>query len=219
MADKKSERKKILDAITRQDILDTTVKIITRHGLNGLTMDKIATEARVAKGTLYIHFQNKHEVVEAAIESSIAPLIEKLQDMLDGDYAPGEKLRHFTLYNLQFFDSNKELYRVLLYDDELSSEDTKRYRSDYYWTVVRRVALVVDDGMKQGVFTPADPMKVAIMFVEANRAITVQRFSRHDSRDIGKDADLIADVFMHGISARTGKEHNRRDNDEGKENP
>jgi len=200
MADRKQERKKILDAVTKHDILEAAINIIIRDGITGLTMDKIAAEARVAKGTLYVHFQNKQEVVDAAIESSIAPLLEELVDILDSHLAPAEKLRKFTLSNLKFFNTHKELFRVTIYDQDHVADDTKLYRSDRYWDIVRKVACVLENGMKQGLFMNADPIKVAMMFIEANRAVFVKRLSMKDSEDIESDSNLIFDIFMHGIS-------------------
>lgn len=201
MADKKRERKKILDAVTKQDILEAAIKIIIRDGVTGLTMDKIAAEAHVAKGTLYVHFQNKQEVVDAAIESSIAPLLEELVHILDSHLTPADKLRKFTLSNLIFFNTHKELFRVTIYDQDHVADDTKRYRSDRYWDIVRRVASVLEDGMKQGIFITADPTKVAMIFIEANRAVFVKRLAMKDSENIEYDSNLIFDIFMQGISA------------------
>lgn len=200
MADRKQERKKILDAVTKHDILEAAIKIIIRDGITGLTMDKIAAEARVAKGTLYVHFQNKQEVVDAAIESSIAPLLEELENILESHLAPTEKLRKFTLSNLKFFDTHKELFRVTIYNQDHVADDTKRYRSDRYWDIVRRVARVLEDGMKQGLFLTADPIKVAMIFIEANRAVFVKRLAMKDSENIEDDSNLIFNMFMHGIS-------------------
>jgi AcrR family transcriptional regulator len=211
MADRKQERKKILDAVTKHDILEAAINIISRDGVTGLTMDKIAAEARVAKGTLYVHFQNKQEVVDAAIESSIAPLLEELVDILDSHLTPSDKLRKFTLSNLNFFNTHKELFRVTIYDQDHVADDTKRYRSDRYWDIVGRVASVLEDGMTQGLFMTADPIKMAMIFIEANRAVFVKRLSMKDSEDIESDSNLIFDVFMHGISTNVSANRNHNE--------
>jgi len=65
--DKNQERKKVLEAFTRKDILDSAVGLLTRNGIQGLTMDRVAAEAGVAKGTLYVYFKNKEEILDAAL--------------------------------------------------------------------------------------------------------------------------------------------------------
>jgi len=65
MVDKKHERKKILEAIIKKDILEAVVKILTHDGIQGLTMERVASEAGVAKGTLYLYFKDKQAILEA----------------------------------------------------------------------------------------------------------------------------------------------------------
>ena len=212
MIDKKSERKQLLEAVTRQHILDATVQVMTRDGISALTMDKVAAEAHVAKGTLYVHFQHKQEIVDAAIEESIAPLVEALSAILDSDLAPHDKLRQVTLSHMRFCDTHSDLFRVILYDQQHTSDETKRFRNDRYWTFIKRVARVVEQGIIEGVFRPMDPPKMAIMFIEASRAVLVQRLSSNDTGKIEDDVDLVCDIFMHGISTDVRAAGGRTDN-------
>ena len=212
MIDKKSERKQLLEAVTRQHILDAAVKVMTRDGISALTMDKVAAKAHVAKGTLYVHFQNKQEIIDAAIEESIAPLVDALSDILDNDLAPADKLRQVALYHMQFCDTHSDLFRVILYDQQHTSDETKRFRSDRYWTFMKRVARVVEQGITTGVFRPMDPARVAIMFIEASRAVMVQRLSSNNTVRIEHDAGLVLDIFLHGISTDVPAAGSRIDN-------
>ena len=54
--------------------------------------------------------------------------------------------------------------------------------------------------MKQGVFRDVDPHNVAAMFVEANFAILNQRLLTEKPAAVEDDANLIADVFLRGLS-------------------
>ncbi|MFT4664682.1 MAG: AcrR family transcriptional regulator [Gammaproteobacteria bacterium] len=44
-------------------IFNATLKLSGSYGLSGLTMNKIAKEARIAHGTLYIYFENKELLI------------------------------------------------------------------------------------------------------------------------------------------------------------
>ena len=204
MTDKKQERKQVLEALTRQHILDGVIKVITSDGIAGLTMDKVATEAHVAKGTLYVHFQNKEQILEAAVEWSIAPLLDQLVDILNSKCAPVDKLRNFSRCHLQFFATHRELFRIIIiHEQEKAFESTKRYRSDRYWGFVKHLAVIITEGMRMGVFATLDPAKVAIMFAEANRAIVVHCLASNDWNDIEGNVGIIMKIFLHGISTET----------------
>ena len=200
--DKKQERKKVLEAFTRQSILDATICLLTREGIQGLTMDSVAAEAGIAKGTLYLYFENKEQMLEAAIDACFDPLIRQCSVLLDGDLAPDRKLEAFSLSHLSFFDEHRNLIRVLLYDRERTHSTRSRYTDIRYWTFVKRMADVLDDGVRQGMFSPLDSMKVAAMFIEANMGMIMQRIHDGISGNVEKDVRQITYIFMKGLKKR-----------------
>ena len=200
--DKKQERKKGLEAFTRQGILDAAVGLLTRDGIQGLTMARMATEAGVAKGTLYVYFSNKDQILDAALDASFDPLVRELSALLDGDLAPDRKLAEFSFCHLQFFDEHRDLIRVLFYDRERMHSEKSHYTDKRYQTFVQRVADVLDEGVGQGLFSPLDSMKVAAMFIEANIGVVMQRIHNGISGDVEKDARQITDIFMEGLGRR-----------------
>ncbi|WP_309128320.1 TetR/AcrR family transcriptional regulator [Microbacterium sp.] len=52
----------------RDQILDSAVELFTAHGYGRVTIDEIASAARVTKRTIYTYFGDKAEVFTAAIE-------------------------------------------------------------------------------------------------------------------------------------------------------
>ncbi|MBW2561066.1 MAG: TetR/AcrR family transcriptional regulator [Deltaproteobacteria bacterium] len=200
--DKKQERRKALEALTRRGILDAAVGLLTRDGIHGLTMERVATEAGVAKGTLYVYFKNKEEILDATVDASFDPLIRELSALLDDGHAPDRKLAEFSLCHLRFFDKHRDLIRVLFYDRERIHSEKNHYADTRYRTFVDRVADVLEEGVRQGLFSPLDPMKVAAMFIEANMGMVMQRIHDGISGDVERDAQQITDLFMRGLKRR-----------------
>ena len=200
--DKKQERKKVLEAFTRQGILDAAIGLLTREGVQGLTMDRVAMEAGVAKGTLYVYFTNKEEILDAALDASFDPFIRGLSALLDDDHPPDRKLADFSLCHLRFFDENRDLIRVLFFDRERTHSEKNHYADNRYQTSVKQVAAVLDEGVRQGLFSSLDLMKGAAMFIEANMGMVMQRIHDGISGDVEKDAKQITDLFMEGLRKR-----------------
>jgi len=46
-------------------IYDATLKLVAKEGLAGLTMSRIAKEAGIGTGTLYVYFKGKEELINA----------------------------------------------------------------------------------------------------------------------------------------------------------
>jgi AcrR family transcriptional regulator len=50
---------------TRETLLDAGVVVAEGHGLSGLSVNRVVAEAGVAKGTFYVHFQDRAAFVDA----------------------------------------------------------------------------------------------------------------------------------------------------------
>src|SRR3989442_12063632 len=56
--------------VTRSRILDRAVEWAAQHGLEGLTIGRLAEELRMSKSGLFAHFGSKEELQLAAIEAA-----------------------------------------------------------------------------------------------------------------------------------------------------
>jgi AcrR family transcriptional regulator len=50
---------------TRESLLDAGVAVAERHGLTGLSVNRVVAAAGVAKGTFYVHFDDREAFVDA----------------------------------------------------------------------------------------------------------------------------------------------------------
>src|SRR5215831_1271302 len=65
LAQKRSE---MLAGRTRAAILRATIAVIAKHSLSGTTVQLVAEAAKVAPGTVILHFQKKDALLFAALE-------------------------------------------------------------------------------------------------------------------------------------------------------
>jgi TetR/AcrR family transcriptional regulator len=61
-----------------KEILEAAHRIVGRFGYAGTTIDRVANEARIAKGTIYLHFPNKEELLHSALVEGIRDLNKEL---------------------------------------------------------------------------------------------------------------------------------------------
>ncbi|MBN2859921.1 MAG: TetR/AcrR family transcriptional regulator [Sphaerochaetaceae bacterium] len=105
---------------TRERILSATEKLCAKEGPDKVTLDGIAAEAKVGKGTIYTYFGNKEELFEHVISERIVQLRERvMQSLLVSDRDYKEKLvmiasdiddfvfGHQILFLMSFFLSGK----------------------------------------------------------------------------------------------------------------
>jgi TetR/AcrR family transcriptional repressor of nem operon len=69
---------------TRESLLAAGVSVAERHGLSGLSVNRVVAEAGVAKGTFYVHFDSREEFVDALHARFHARVEEKVAEATTG---------------------------------------------------------------------------------------------------------------------------------------
>ncbi len=75
-------------------------------------MQDIADESGIAKGTLYLYFKDRDELLQRVSEATLSQLLEKLEVVFARGLPFEETIRELVLTKLRFFDERRDLYRV-----------------------------------------------------------------------------------------------------------
>src|SRR5690348_6882843 len=86
---------------TRARVLRSAMQLFQRRGYRHTSVDDVARDAGVAKGTVYVHFKNKAEMLFHAIAEEKKQLVERFQPLLDAELAPEERLRRYLELSLR----------------------------------------------------------------------------------------------------------------------
>jgi len=90
----------------KEAILDATDRLLARFGYRKMTVDDIAAEAGIGKGTIYLHFTSKEEVVLSHIDRIVERLNNRLREIAKSETAAADRLRSMLLTRVLFrFDS------------------------------------------------------------------------------------------------------------------
>lgn len=73
----------IRTAETKQKLFSAALRLIGEHGLSTITVDQIATEAQVAKGTVYYNFGSKDALVDELLKFGVELLKSRLLDAVE----------------------------------------------------------------------------------------------------------------------------------------
>src|SRR6266446_1048907 len=90
----------------RDLILEATDRLLARYGCKKMTMDDVAKEVGIGKGTIYLHFSSKEEIALARVDRIVNRLNERLRAIASSNASTMDRLRRMLLERVLFrFDS------------------------------------------------------------------------------------------------------------------
>lgn len=100
----------------RDDILRAAKNVFFTRGFHTATVDDVAVEAEVSKGTVYVYFDTKETILAHLLLDGLDALVADLetayaiQETLDA----GTRLRRIAIAYLTFFQTSPEYYRLIM---------------------------------------------------------------------------------------------------------
>jgi AcrR family transcriptional regulator len=185
-------------------IQDAAMRVIARRGMSAATMQEIADEAGVAKGTIYLYFRDRDELVEKTFESSMAELHARVEAALEKEGTFEEKLRAVLAAQITFFQANREFFRLymsLRYPEGNAQQQRrqKRHCQPQYRSRVERISGVLQEAMDRGEIRRMDPMRLALFIIEGSNAVIIERVLDEAPPPEEADIELIAGTILGGI--------------------
>src|SRR5688500_4234353 len=201
-------KEEVVQEFRIQSIQEATMRVIARKGMAAATMQEIADEARVAKGTIYLYFRDRDELVEKTFESAMAHLMLRIDAALDASVPFEQKIRDVIAAQLSFFHQNREFFR--LYLSMRMPEGTperqrrqKRTCQPQYRVRVQKFAAVLNEAMERGELRPMNPSRLALFIIEGSTAVILERLTEESSPAEDADVELVAGLILDGVRKRS----------------
>jgi AcrR family transcriptional regulator len=192
-----------LQVETRDAILDAMERLLARYGYKKTTMDDLAGEAGIGKGSIYLHFPSKEEVALCSIDRVVDRLQDRLQETASSPGSASKRLREMLRARVLFrFDSVRDYSQSLddLFESLRPAYMARRHR---YFEAERRVfTKVLAEGRRQGLLEFDDATATADTLLLASNALLPYSLS---TRELGKRGEIekrinhIADILIRGL--------------------
>ena len=165
----------------QQEILEAAKEVFFEKGIHRATVDDVAAQAEVSKGTVYLYFQSKESILAHLLLEGLSTLLSQLEVA----YAPQEPLSaEQHLHQLveaywQFSQTYPDYFRLLMALDR--GRFRERVSDEMYQQILTEstrglelAAKAIRQGMQEGVFTTDDPLLAAgVLWGALNGALTL----------------------------------------------
>lgn len=182
------ERKEQEKGERRSAIVDAAERLFSAKGYDSVKMEDVAREAKLAKGTLYLYFENKEALYVGVVVRGIAILGEMIGTAMAGEKKGISKTYAGGLAYYEFSKKYPFYFGMLLDAQQRSAAGTpgEAVKDQFLHAKHRALQTTIEAvrvGIADGTIRPAaEPRKTALLLMEATTAMIRTSHEVHVTR-------------------------------------
>lgn len=197
----------------RELILEAALKVFSRRGFAQATIQDIAAEADIGKGTIYEYFRSKDDIIRNSWTAFMHLMGSQLEEILAAPLSSSEKLRNVLAAFLEIiYGDDAEGVRIMFNFWAEAMRDTSQANTmfvemnRYYGIYRETMASVLEQGVSEGVFRSGlNTLATASTLIGMLDGLLAQWILDPEALDYRGMSEEITELVMRGIASPAGE--------------
>jgi len=187
-------------------ILDAAGQLFEHYGYRKTTIEEIAQEARIGKGTVYLHFKNKEDVGMCWLGRLHGHIRDELVDIANSDRSTPDRIREILSHRvMQRFDIFTRHQRSM--DEALSSlkDLIQERKAAFHRSEAELIETLMREGIAKGEIEIEDPAAAAESMVIATNSLmpySLRPSQLGDRESVFVKAQALASLLVRAIQVK-----------------
>jgi len=149
------ERKKREKKRRKNQILDAAITLIQEQGFEQTTMDEIASQAELSKGTLYLYYNDKATLYQAIKKKALDFLHQQFLKSFQQDMPGAVLVKDMMLTFLNLIQENVTFTKAMLLYEHINEDEPKEHsiikdcthlENEILMLIIRAIQIGIQDG-------------------------------------------------------------------------
>lgn len=185
-----------------KQIIDAAVIVIAENGYHQAQVSKIAKQAGVADGTIYLYFKNKEDILISVFNEKMAVFVESLQDIIENGSTSKDKLSRMIENHFNVLATDRYLATVTQLELRQSNKDLRLKINSVLREYLQLLDQILIEGMLSGEFSQTMDVRLARQMVFGTIDETITSWVMNDYRyDLIEQVPKVQALILNGIKA------------------
>lgn len=196
------------DIMVRKDkpkykqIIDAAVIVIAENGYHQAQVSKIAKQAGVADGTIYLYFKNKEDILISVFQEKMGVFVSKLEQIIGRDLSASSKLGLMIESHFELLASDIHLAIVTQLELRQSNHELRTKINDVLREYLKLMDQILIQGMKNEEFDAKMDIRLARQMVFGTMDETITTWVMNDHKyDLVELAPQVQCLLLKGMQA------------------
>jgi TetR/AcrR family fatty acid metabolism transcriptional regulator len=190
-----------------RQIIDAAVIVIAENGYHQAQVSKIAKQAGVADGTIYLYFKNKDDILVSLFREKMGNFVENIQSKIAGFHSAAEKLLIMVQTHFDMLSNDRHLAKVIQLELRQASMDLRVRLNDVLKSYLKVVDQILQEGIDHGEFPDSLDIRLTrqMIFGTIDEVITTWVMNEQ-KYDLSALAQKVHHLLLNGIMESTKRD-------------
>lgn len=181
-------------------IIDAAVRVIAKHGYHNAQVSRIAKEAKVADGTIYLYFENKDDILISLFNEKMGQFIEACRERIQRAGTADQKIYEIIANHLGLMAGDPDMAIVTQIELRQSNPEVNQGIGAVLKKYFNLIEDVIREGMEDGIFHEDLDIRMArvMIFGTIDQAAT-SWIMKQFKFDLISLVDPIHNLFLNGL--------------------
>ncbi|NEN86233.1 TetR/AcrR family transcriptional regulator [Paenibacillus elgii] len=183
-------------------ILDAALKVIAENGYHNAQVSRIAKEAGVADGTIYLYFKNKEDILISLFQKKLGDLVGQFHSSINETDSADEALRKICEIHYTMLEQNVDLAFVTQIELRQSSLELRKEIGLVVKTYIELIEKVLHQGIEEGIFRANLDVKLTrlLVFGSMDEVVTSWLIAGR-KYSLAAQVEKTVEFFIQGLKA------------------
>ncbi len=187
-----------------KQIIDAAVVVIAENGYHQSQVSRIAKQAGVADGTIYLYFKNKEDILVSLFQEKMGEFIEKIEAEIAGKSTAAEKLLTLVEKHFELLAADHHLAIVTQLELRQSNKELRLRINEVLKGYLRTIESIIQFGKETGEFAPDLDVRLARQMIFGSIDETATTWVMNEQKyDLPSLAEAVHALLVSGC----GKAH------------
>jgi AcrR family transcriptional regulator len=199
----KPTKKEMVTEFRTREILAAARNLMLSRGVEAVTMEEVAAAAGVAKGTVYLYFKGKEDLIQALISQVGENILADIEAVVEASGSPPEKMQQVASLLLDYLMRERALFpayaRDLLRGGRGAAKGYWLHLQEMEEKFVRLVTRLFASGIDAGQFIQADPRLLTFLLRGMVRAVGYYQMSAGQEAAVKEAMPVLLTLLSSGV--------------------
>lgn len=183
-----------------KQIIDAAVIAIAENGYHQAQISKIAKQAGVADGTIYLYFKNKEDILISVFQEKMGVFVESLQEIIKNGESSTDKLSQMIDNHFNVLANDRHLATVTQLELRQSNKDLRLKINSILKEYLKLLDEILIEGMFKGEFNSTMDVRIARQMVFGTIDETITSWVMNEFRyDLIETAPKVRHMLLNGL--------------------